>query len=112
MAQFGEGLPGVAAAATAPVDLLDLLEARTRALVDRYRESQQTIEELRMELADREQRIAELQEHVSVLERNRTEVRSRVEGMIREIERVQRAQSRSSSSGGTESVESNRFETE
>jgi septal ring factor EnvC (AmiA/AmiB activator) len=99
MAQFGEELPGVAAADAAPGALLDLLEARTGALVERYRESQQMLEELRAELADREQRIAELQEHISVLDRNRTEARKRLEGLVREIERVQKAQSRSSSSG-------------
>lgn len=112
MAQLGERLPGVPAVDTAPGDLLDLLEARTRALVDRYRESQVTIEELRSELAEREQRIAELQEHVSLLDRNRTEARRRVEGMIREIERAQKAQSRSSSSGATSSAASDRSPTE
>jgi chromosome segregation ATPase len=108
MAQLGERLPGASAVDTAPGDLLDLLEERTRALVERYRESQLTIEELRAELAEREQRIAELQEHVSLLDRNRTEARRRVEAMIREVERAQKAQSRSSAS----SAASNRSPTE
>ena len=82
-------------------DLLDLLEARTRDLIERHRRSKKTVEELRAQGRERDRRIAELTERVRTLEKKLTEARQRVQRMIEQIERLERA-GRSSGSSNTE----------
>jgi DNA repair exonuclease SbcCD ATPase subunit len=104
MAEFPGGLQAGAPSDVVSGDLLDLLEARTRDLVERYRRSKKTVEELRAQGRERDRRIGELTERVRTLERKRTEARQRVQRMIEQIERLERAggssrSSRSAASG-------------
>jgi chromosome segregation ATPase len=103
MAEVPGGLQ--TSATTEPVsgDLLDLLEARTRDLVDRYRQSKHTVEELRAKARERDRRLGELTERVRTLERRQVEARQRVQGMIDQIERLGQAEASAGSSGSATS---------
>lgn len=104
MAEFPGDLQAGATGEAVSGDLLDLLEARTRDLVERYKRSKQTVEELRAQARERDRRLGELTERARTLERKRVEARQRVQKMIEQIERLERAgdsprASRSAASG-------------
>ena len=70
-------------------ELLGLLEQRVSALVQRYGEARQTIQELRTHLKDREKRIGELNEKVYALTRLKADVAKRIDRLIGEIEKLE-----------------------
>lgn len=73
--------------------LLDLFEDRLRRLVQRHREAREQVAELRAQLKVRDQRIGELTEKVHAAGRLRGEVQRRLDALIAELERVERASS-------------------
>jgi cell division septum initiation protein DivIVA len=102
MAEFSGELQTSVTTEAVSGDLLNLLESRTRKLVDRYKRSQQTVEELRAQVRERDQRLGELTQRVRTLERKRVEARQRVQGIIERIERLERAGATASSSSAAE----------
>jgi cell division septum initiation protein DivIVA len=90
MTEFPGDLQAGATGEAVSGDLLDLLEARTRDLVERYKRSKQTVEELRAQVRERDRRLGELTERARTLERKRVEARKRVQKMIEQIERLER----------------------
>jgi hypothetical protein len=71
--------------------LLDLFEDRLRRLVQRHREAREQVAELRAQLKVRDQRIGELTEKVHAAGRLRGEVQRRLDALIAEVDRVERA---------------------
>ena len=90
MTEFPGDLQAGATGEAVSGDLLDLLEARTRDLVERYKRSKQTVEELRAQVRERDRRLGEPTERARTLERKRVEARKRVQKMIEQIERLER----------------------
>ncbi len=78
----------VATERTAP-DLVGLLEGKVARLVERYRDARKTIEDLRGQLKDREQRIGELTDRVYTLGRVRDVARKRLDTLIAEVDRME-----------------------
>jgi chromosome segregation ATPase len=76
-------------------DLLAHLEERVTRLVERYRTSQGTIEELEAALREREREVIALNEKLSALGRSRTAALERLEGAIAEVDRLERGRTAS-----------------
>jgi septal ring factor EnvC (AmiA/AmiB activator) len=87
------GVQGATAASLHPASesLLDLLEDRLRRLVERHREARDQIAELRAQLKVRDQRIGELTEKVHARGRVRGEVERRIDALIAQLDRLERA---------------------
>jgi chromosome segregation ATPase len=88
--------PGVEGQASTPArasseSLFDLLEDRLRRLVQRQHEAREQIAELRAQLKVRDQRIGELTEKVHAAGRIRSEVERRIDALIAEVDRLERA---------------------
>jgi chromosome segregation ATPase len=76
-------------------DLLAHLEERVTRLVERYRTSQGTIEELEAALREREREVIALNEKLSALGKSRTAALQRLEGAIAEVDRLERGRTAS-----------------
>ena len=76
-------------------DLLAHLEERVTRLVERYRTSQGTIEELEAALRERDREVIALNEKLSALGRLRTAALERLEGAIAEVDRLERGRTAS-----------------
>jgi chromosome segregation ATPase len=73
-------------------DLLEVLTFRVESLVERHRKVRQEIEELSARLAEREKRIRELEKGMESAKRLRRDVGKRIDGLIAQVERLERAQ--------------------
>jgi chromosome segregation ATPase len=71
-------------------DLVAHLEERVTRLVERYRASQGTIEELRATLREWERKVAELTEKVDALDQSRSAALERLEGVIAQVDRLEK----------------------
>ena len=71
------------------VDLVGLLEEKVARLVERHREARKTIQDMRVQLKEREQRIGELTDRVYTLGRVRDDARKRLEALIAQIDRLE-----------------------
>lgn len=71
------------------VDLVGLLEERVARLVERHRDARKTIQDMRGQLKDREQRIGELTDRIYTLGRVRDDARKRLEALIAQIDRME-----------------------
>jgi chromosome segregation ATPase len=95
MNEHGQGLaPHANGGSGGSADLLALLEERVADLVVRYREARGTIDRLRGQIKERERRIGELNGKVYALGRARSDAQKRIDGVISEIQRLERAASR------------------
>jgi chromosome segregation ATPase len=71
-------------------DLVAHLEERVTRLVERYRASQGTIEQLKAKLRERERKLAELNEKVYALDQLRSAALERLEGAIAQVDRLEK----------------------
>ncbi len=93
MAETAVPLPGAPAAPPVRLegDLIEVLATRVEALVERQRAAQVEVERLRAQLDERERRIRELERGAEAARRMRSEVGQRLDGLIANVERLQRA---------------------
>ena len=71
------------------VDLVAVLEERVQLLVESYRKGKHTIQDLRGQIAERDQRIRELSKRIETSGRLRNEVRRRIVRLVHEVEKLE-----------------------
>jgi chromosome segregation ATPase len=97
MSEQTQALPGQAPSLSVSEDgdLVAHLEERVTRLVERYRASQGTIEDLEAAIRAREREVIALNEKISALGRSRTAALERLEGAIAEVDRLERGRTAS-----------------
>ncbi|MFQ5698517.1 MAG: hypothetical protein ACE5IL_09575 [Myxococcota bacterium] len=66
------------------------LESSVTRLVERYRDARQTVQQLQVQVGERDRRIAELNERVYALSKTRGVALKRLEGVISAVEQLER----------------------
>jgi hypothetical protein len=69
-------------------DLLEALSERIQWLVERHRTTRRAVDELRNALAERDRRIVELDAKLGGFERLRSEMLSRIDALVGEVDRL------------------------
>lgn len=92
MSNLASSLPRTARVARGvDADLLPTLEERITSLVERHREALKTIEELRMQLQERDAEVHALAQRLERRDRLQEELRARVDRLIERIVEMQGA---------------------
>lgn len=71
-------------------DPMSRLESSVTRLVERYRDARQTVQQLQVQVGERDRRIAELNERVYALSKTRGVALKRLEGVISAVEQLER----------------------